>query len=113
MSVASTTTDSGYHLRIALASRPAALAARLDPFEEMLDEVVEYGGVELVDDLLALPLRDDQPGVAELTEVARDRRPRRREMLGDVTGRLRPVLQQAEDVPAGRVGECLERVVHL
>src|SRR4051812_37230641 len=95
----------GYHLRIALAS---ALAARLDPFEEVLDEVVEDGGVELVDDLLALSLGDDETGVAELPEVPRDGGPGSWEMVGDFARGLRTVFEETEDVAAGGIGQGFE-----
>src|SRR5215510_3152582 len=108
--VAIATRKTGYHLRIALSSGPAA--RRLHPIENVLDEVVEHRGVELVDDLLTLALGAHQLGVAQLREVPRHGGPRRREVLGDLAGRARPVAQEPENLPSRRVGQCSEGVIH-
>src|SRR5438477_12888463 len=99
----------GYHLRIALAS---GFAGWLDPVEQVFDEVLEYRGVELVDDLLAISLGDDEPRIAQNGEMARNGRPGARKGLSDLPGRARPVAQQAEDVAPGWVGEGFEGIVH-
>src|ERR1041385_4727690 len=99
----------GNHLRIAFSSR---FAARLHPVEYVLDEIVEHRGVELVDDLLSLALRKHEVGVAKLREMTRYRRPRRREVLGDLTRRARSVAQQAQDLAPRWIGQGSECVVH-
>src|SRR5256885_644484 len=104
------------HLRIfpsAAGSRAAARLRRTNPVEQMLNEVLEDGGIELVHDLLAIPLGEDEPRVAERAEMARDGRPRRWKLLGDLTGRFRSVAEQVEDLPSGRVGEGTEGIHYL
>src|SRR5690349_8080817 len=83
----------------------AAILRGTNPVEQMLNEILEDGGVQLVHDLLAVALGKDEARVAKRAEVARDRRPRGRKLLGDLAGRLRPIAEQPEDLPAGRVGE--------
>src|SRR5918998_3819153 len=82
------------------------------PLEQVLDEVVENGRVELVDDLLPVPLREDEARVAQHGQVPRDGRPRRREALGDLAGGLRAVAEQAQDLTTGGVAEGAEGVGH-
>src|SRR5690349_5814955 len=85
---------------------PRAVALRgTNPVEQMLNEVLEDGGIQLVHDLLAVALGESESRVAERAEVTRDRCPCRGKLLGDLAGRLRPVAQQPEDLPASRVGE--------
>src|SRR4051812_3804868 len=84
---------------------PAVALRRPNPVEQMLNEVLEDGGVQLVHDLLAVALGEDEPRVAEGAEVTRDRRPGSGELLGDLAGRLGTITQQPEDLPAGGVGE--------
>src|SRR6185503_4389784 len=57
---ASPTSNQGYHLRIAFSP-----LGRTGPLEQVVDHVLEYGGVELVDDLLAVALRENESGVAQ------------------------------------------------
>src|SRR6266567_1498055 len=101
VSVARTTSTMGYHLRIAFSP---GFGARLRPVEEVFDEVVEHGRIELIDDLLPVALRQNEVGVAQHGEVPRDRGPRRREAFGDLPRRARSVAQQAKDLAPGRVG---------
>src|SRR6185503_12470298 len=117
MRSAATTKASGSHLRI-LATSCAAATGRVvaaafggaDPLEQVVDEVLEDGGVELVDDLLAAALGENEAGVAERAEVARDGGPGGREVLGDLAGRARSVAEESEDLAAGGVGEGAEGV---
>src|SRR5689334_21636406 len=53
MTIVTMTSDAGYHLRIALSS---GLGPGLHPVEQVFDESLEHRRIELVDDLLALPL---------------------------------------------------------
>src|SRR5262245_21938927 len=62
---------------------------RSGPLHQMLHEVLEDGRVDLVMDLLAAPFGDDEAGVAEDREVARDGRPARVEARRDVAGGAR------------------------
>src|SRR5437868_5773533 len=48
---ASPTSSQGYHLRIAFSPLGGT-----GPLEQVVDDVLEHGGVELVDDLLAVAL---------------------------------------------------------
>src|SRR5471032_1212688 len=100
--IIATRRTAGYHLRMSLASR---FSARFYPVEDVLDEVVEDGGVELVDDLLAVALGQNQSGVAQLPQVPRDRRPRGGEVRRDLAGRARSIAQQAENLPTSRISE--------
>src|SRR3954471_4355857 len=104
---ATTTSSQGYHLRIALASLRGT-----GPLEQVIDHVLEHGCVELVDDLLAVALRENQLGVPQDREMARDRRPSGRKFLGDLPGGLRALPEELEDVATSRVGQCLERGLH-
>ena len=83
------------------------------PLHDLLDDVVEDGGVELVDDLLSVTLGENEPGVAEHAEVPGDRGPRRRKVFGDFTRCARSVAQELEDVAARGVGECAEDGLHV
>ncbi len=83
-----------------------------DPAEEMLDEVLDDRCVELVADVLTVARRQDEPGVAQDGQVARDRRPARREGLGDLARALGAGLEELEDPPPCRVGQGLEDGVH-
>src|SRR5205085_980472 len=102
----------GYHLRMTIPSALVRLRGRLHPVEHVLDEIIEDSGVELVDDLLTLSLGNDQPRISKLAEVARDGRPCRGKMIGNLARRARPVAQQAQDLAACRIGEGLEGGVH-
>ena len=63
--------SNGIHLRI--------LSPRAKPLDEMFDYVLEYGRVQLINDVLPIALGEDQLGVLEHAEVARDRGPARLE----------------------------------
>src|SRR5512146_1686514 len=90
-----TTSRAGYHLRMALSS---GFGARRHPIQDVVDQILEHRRVELVDDLLSLPLGQHESGVAELGEVSRYGRPRGRESRGDLARRARPVAQEAQDL---------------
>jgi hypothetical protein len=83
-----------------------------DPVEHVLDELVKDRRVELVAHLLPISLGQDELGVAENAEVARDRRPRRAELTGDLTGGSRSVAKQAQDCATSRIGERSKGGVH-
>src|SRR5688572_3443601 len=97
----------GYHLRIGSSS---VLGSH--PVEEILDELLDDCGVDLVDDLLPLALRQDEAGFAKHSEVARHGRPARGEVFGDGAGGLRSFAEEPEDLAARRVAEGTERIVH-
>ena len=78
----------------------------------MLDHVLEHGHVELIDDLLAHSSGDDEVRMPEHGEVPGDGGPGGVKVLGDLAGGTGPVAQEAEDVPAGGVGEGAEGFVH-
>ena len=64
--------------------------------------------VEVVPALPAPPPHDHQPGVLQHPQVLHDREPaQRREGPAQLPGGVRPVAQQVEDRPPGRVGQRL------
>src|SRR5262244_2902467 len=80
---------------------------------EVAHDLLEYGRVEPVADVLPLPLRGDEVGRLEHAEVMRHRRKGHRELLGDLA--RCPILlgQELEDLAARRVGQGTEQgVVH-
>src|SRR6185503_4865504 len=85
--------------RAAAAGSPRA-AGRLHELQQMADDVLEDRRVQLVIDLLALPLGDHEPRVTEHPEVARNGRPARMESVGDLPRGPRPRAQQVQDVAA-------------
>lgn len=76
----------------------------------MLDEILEDGGIELVYDLLAITLGEDEARIAEGAEVARDRCPRRRELFGDLARRFRSVAEQVQNLAPRWIGERAEGI---
>ena len=74
----------------------------------MLDQILEDRRVELVVDLLAAAFGDDETAGAQDGEVARDGRPARMELGGDLTGRARAGAQEFENVAAGFIGQGAE-----
>ena len=76
----------------------------------MLNEVLEDGGVELVHDLLAVALGENEPRLAKAGEVARDGRPRGGKVIGNLPGGLRTIAEESEDLAAGGVGEGAEGI---
>src|SRR5690349_5868003 len=67
------------------AGPPPTIALRgTNPVEQMLNEILKDGGVQLVDDLLAVALGEDESRVPQRAEVTRDRRPRGRKLFGDL-----------------------------
>lgn len=105
--------DGASHLRMLASARLARALRGANPLDQMVDEVLEHGGVELVDDLLAVALGENEPGVAEHAEVPGDRGPRRGKVFGDFTRCARSVAQELEDVAARGVGECAEDGLHV
>src|SRR5437868_6118299 len=83
---------------------------RPHPVEQMLNEVLEDGGIQLIHDLLAVALGEDEPRVTESAEVPGDGGPGGRELLGDLAGGLGSVAEQAENLASRRVGERAEGI---
>src|SRR5690349_4376594 len=108
MTIASRRMSGAYHLR----TFPPSSGRWACPLHDLLEDIVEHGGVELVDDLLAVALGENEPGVAEHAEVARHGRPRGWEMLCDLARGARSVAEQLEDVASGRVSDCAKNVFH-
>src|SRR5687767_15620467 len=96
--------SNGIHLRI--------VPPRAKPLDEVLDDVLENGGVQLVDDVLAVPFGQNQLRILEHAQVPGDGRPAGGEFPGDLTGRARPASKELENLAAGRIGEGTENVVH-
>ena len=80
--------------------------------EEPVYQLLEDGGVEAVDDVLAAAFVIDEPGVFQDAQMVTDRRLRHLEAGGDLPCRHVPVGQELQDPAAGRVGQSLESVVH-
>src|SRR5688500_4449344 len=97
----------GYHLRMGSSS-----VLRSHPVEQVLNQLLDDGRVDLVHDLLPLPLREDESRLAEYPEVARHGRPARGEVFGDGARGLRPLSEEPEDLSARRVAQGTERVIH-
>jgi len=76
----------------------------------MIDEVLKDSGVELVHDLLAVALGENEPGVAKRAQVARDGRPRRWKLVSDLAGGFGPVPEEAKDLAPGGVGQRTEGI---
>src|SRR4029077_2547584 len=101
------------HLRMLGSARlrPAARRFRgTHPVEQMIDEVLEDGGVQLVHDLLSVALRENEPGIAERAEVSGNGGPGRGELIRDLAGRLGSVAEEVKDLAPGRIGERAESV---
>src|SRR4051812_27341669 len=73
-------------------------AGGLHPPHEVLDEVLEDRGVELVVDRLAPALGHDEAARPEHGKVARDRRPARVKLGGDLTGCPGTFAKELEDI---------------
>src|SRR5258705_2545960 len=93
----------GIHLRI--------WSPRAKPLDEMFDDVLKYGGVELVHDVLPVSLGEDQTRVLENAQVARDCCPAGFELVGDLTRRPGPGAKQLQDFPAGGIGQCAQTLL--
>src|SRR5215216_4006775 len=89
----------GSHLRSTLAIG----ASGIDPTQEMFDGILEDRGVELVENARAIPLSGHELRIAKDREVPRNGRPRRREVLGNLTRRPRTRAQQAQDFASCRI----------
>src|SRR5712671_3399991 len=96
---------SGIHLRI--------WSPRTKPLDEMFDDILKNGGVQLVHDVLSVPLGQDQIGVLEYAQVPRDCRPAGGELLGDFARRSRPRAQKLEDLTPGWIRQGSKDVVHV
>jgi hypothetical protein len=76
----------------------------------MLNQVLKYGRIQLVHDLLAVALGENEPSIAQRAEVTGDGSPGGREVLGDLAGALGPIAEEAEDLAAGGIREGTEGV---
>jgi hypothetical protein len=81
--IATAMMSDGIHLRI--------WSPRAKPLDEMFDDILKHGCVQFVDDVLPIPLSEDQIRVLEYAQVARNGRPAGAELLGDLTGGTRSV----------------------
>lgn len=79
----------------------------------MLDHLLERAQVELIDDLLAHAGADDELRLPEDGEMPRHGGPGGVEVLGDLPRRPRPISQEPQDVPPGRIREGAKGGVHL
>lgn len=96
-----------------MAFRDAASGAsgRASPLDQMLNQVLENRGIQLVSNLLTMALGYDQASVAEHGKMPGDGRPARAEASGDISRSKGPITQQPEDVTSGLVGECAKRLI--
>ena len=92
------------------AAARAAFLRGTHPVEEMVDEILKDRGIELVHDLLAVALGENEPGVAQCAEVPRDGRPRGGEVLSDLAGGFGSVAKEVQDLAPRRIGERAEGV---
>ncbi len=67
------------------------------PGSKFFQNILKYGGRQLVPDELPFLLSVYEPGVFQHAEMSRDRGPRRSELLCDLTRRSRPGSQQVKD----------------
>ena len=78
----------------------------------MVHDLLENAYVQLIDDLLAHAGGDDEARLPEDGEMARHGGPGRVEVLGDLPRRPRPIPQEPQDVPPGRIREGAKGGVH-
>src|ERR1700694_1449617 len=96
----------GIHLRI--------WSPRAKPLDEVFDDVLKHGRIQLVHDVLAIPLGQNQLRVLQHAEMTRDGSPAGAELLGDLPRGARSGAQKLEDLAPGWVGEGAEDfVIHL
>src|SRR5712692_10648568 len=89
-------------------------AIRCHPFQQVLDQILEHRGVELVVDLLSVSFRRDQTGVFQDAEMPRDGWPARVEPRRDLAGGPRRRAEEPEDLATGRVRQGAKNgVPHL
>lgn len=92
----------------------AALAQRFLARAELAEELAHRRGesviVEAVDDVLALALVDDQIGLLEHGQMARDGRLRQVEVADDLADGALVALEEPQDLLAGVVRESLENL---
>ena len=74
----------------------------------MLDDVLKHGGIQLVHDMLSVPLCQNQLRVFQHAEVARDGRPAGAEFFGDLSRGARSGAEKLEDLTPGWIGEGAE-----
>jgi hypothetical protein len=82
------------------------------PLDQMLDDVLEYSGVELVSNELSISRAEYQVGVTQHGEVPRYGRPARREFFGDLSRGPRSIAKHFENFSSGGIGQRSENVIH-
>jgi hypothetical protein len=82
------------------------------PLDQMLDDVLEYSGVELVSNELSVTRTKYQVGITQHCEVPRDRSPARREFFGDLTRSSRSTAKHFENLSSGWISQRSENVIH-
>ena len=82
-----------------------------DGVQEQFDDLLEHGGVHVVFDEFAFAFRNDQARGPQHRQMPRDGRPAAVEGVGDVAGRASSFPEQAQDAPAGGIGERAERPI--
>ena len=96
---------------IHLRSTFAIGASWLSPGEEVFNQLLKDGAIQLVANARSVTLRLHELGVSQHSEVARDRGPRRGELLRDLTRRARAAAQQAQDFAPRGIGQSPEDYV--
>src|SRR5712671_431358 len=96
---------SGIHLRIG--------SPRAKPLDEVFDDILKNGGVQLIHDVLSAPFGQNQIGVLKHAQVPRYCRPAGGELLGDFARRSRPRAQKLEDLTPGWIRQGSKDVVHV
>jgi hypothetical protein len=90
---------------------PGGAGGRARPLNQMLNEVLKYGRIQLVTDLLPMTFGHDEASLTQHREMPGDRWPTRVELRRDFPRRERSIAQQAEDATTSLVGECAKRPV--
>jgi len=74
----------------------------LDVKDRLVKELGDVRVVQVVDDLLAATLTNDEPKMAQLPELVRDRRRFHADRVSELTNRARPFLQSPQDLHPAR-----------
>jgi len=83
----------------------------LRPFHQVLNQILKDRRVELVVNLLSLPVGQHESSLTKDGQVAGDRWPRRLEVTGDLAGRSRAGAKQPKNVSTCLVAKRAECVV--
>src|SRR5438552_18902705 len=93
-----------YKAATVASGRESAWAAiRFHPFHQVLDQILEHRGVELVVDLLSVAFGRDQPGIFQDAEMPRNGWPTRVEPRRNLAGGARCGAEEPEYLATGRV----------